>query len=356
LASPQRLYKSDLPNLDLLRAFAVTFVFVCHVAAFLKRSGDWAHSLGHLGVVFFFVHTCLVLLMSLERMDLDEPGVAAAQFYVRRFFRIYPLYALCIIAVIAFRVPESPLTVYSPPRLADTVLNFALLQNMFGKGSVLSPLWSLPYEMQMYVVLPPIFFMLRRASWRWPMALSLYVGALGTGYLLSGRLLWAWYYVPCFLCGTIAFCLIRRYRAWLPAWLWPVMVTAMAVAYCLLRSPGFHNEALRADALAALGIGLGIPLFRQIENRPVIRISHAVAKYSYGIYLGHLIALWLAFVVLPLPAWPLLKILAGILITAALSVICYHAVEDPLIRIGKRASGKIGAAARGEAVQAATAV
>jgi peptidoglycan/LPS O-acetylase OafA/YrhL len=355
LVSRPRPYHSDLPNLDLLRAFAVAFVFICHLDAFLESSGPWAHALGHLGVVFFFVHTCLVLLMSLERLERNGPGVAAGRFYVRRIFRIYPLYALCIIAVLAFHVPERPLVAYAPPRTIDTVLNLVLLQNLFGKGSVLSPLWSLPYEMQMYLVLPPLYYALRRVSWRWPVALGLFAGSVCIGHVLSERPLWAWYYVPSFLCGAIAYCLIQKRRSLLPAWLWPVLLAAIAAAYCLLRIPGFHNEALRADALAALAVGLAIPFYRQIANQAVIRVAHLIAKYSYGIYLSHLIALWLAFVVIPLPAWPLLRTTLAILITAALSVASYHAIEEPLIQAGKRVAERIGATARSEAVQAAAA-
>jgi peptidoglycan/LPS O-acetylase OafA/YrhL len=345
-----------LPNLDLLRAFAVVCVLVCHLAAFLGNTGEWAHSLGHLGVVFFFVHTCLVLLLSLDRLESDEPGIAAVRFYVRRVFRIYPLYALCIVAVIAFHVPESPLATYSAPRMPETLLNLALLQNVFGRGSVLSPLWSLPYEMQMYVVLPPIYLALRYAGRRWTMALILYVGALCTGYLLSGRLLWVWYYVPCFLCGAIAYCLAGKYRRSLPSWIWPPLLVSIAAAYCLLRRPGFHNEALRADAIAALAVGLAIPAFRQVGNRAAIRVCHAVAKYSFGIYLSHMIAMWLAFVEIPLPASPLLRSAISLLITAVVSVALYHAVEEPLIRIGKRVSAGIRAARPVETVETAALV
>ena len=319
-------------------------------------SGRWAHALGHLGVVFFFVHTCLVLLLSLDREHGDEPFVTTKRFYIRRVFRIYPLYALCILAVVTFQIPESPLSTYQSHRITDVLLNFGLVQNLFGRGSVLSPLWSLPYEMQMYLALPALYFGLRRSSWRWTSAMALFGGALFAGYLLTGRTLWAWYYVPCFLCGAVAFCLKKRFQPLLPAWIWPVILTAIAIVYCVARRPGFHNEALRADAIAALLVGLAIPACREVKARRVTSVTHCIAQYSYGIYLSHLIAFWLAFLVLPLPARPLLQVSTGLAITVLVSVVCYHVIESPLIRTGKRISALTGLASERETAQAAAAV
>src|SRR5690348_12512925 len=83
-------------NLDLLRAVAVLFVLISHclrVAGLFDRPAlrIWGISnLGHFGVLMFFIHTSLVLMMSLERLS-KSGGSTAARFYIRRAFRIYPL-------------------------------------------------------------------------------------------------------------------------------------------------------------------------------------------------------------------------------------------------------------------------
>src|SRR5262249_13521735 len=71
----------DSPNLDLVLANAVLMVVVFHVLGFfgIKHACPFnLEAMGHLGVLVFFVHTCLVLMFSLERQ--------LERFGRRRFF------------------------------------------------------------------------------------------------------------------------------------------------------------------------------------------------------------------------------------------------------------------------------
>src|SRR4051794_40660052 len=82
-------------NLDILRVVAILLVLAYHM--------DYAPAeLGRLGVLLFFVHTCVVLMMSLERHGAD-----AVKFYVRRAFRIYPLSVVLIAVVVIFHLPPT---------------------------------------------------------------------------------------------------------------------------------------------------------------------------------------------------------------------------------------------------------
>ena len=94
----------DMPNLDLVRSIAVLLVVVEHLLLYagIFRLGYWQVAwMGFLGVYIFFVHTCLVLMWSLERNS-DVLG-----FYVRRFFRIYPLAVFTVLITVLFRIPIS---------------------------------------------------------------------------------------------------------------------------------------------------------------------------------------------------------------------------------------------------------
>jgi peptidoglycan/LPS O-acetylase OafA/YrhL len=62
--------------------------------------------------------------------------------------------------------------------------------------------------------------------------------------------------------------------------------------------------------------------------------SAAIAKYSYGIYLFHLIAIYYCFDWMTGPTW--LRVAASIALTAVASVVSYHALEEPLIEYGRR--------------------
>lgn len=67
-----------------MRSVAVLCVVIAHGLTYLglPAIAGWS---GITGVCFFFVHTSLVLMFSLER----DPEVGS--FYLRRMFRIYPL-------------------------------------------------------------------------------------------------------------------------------------------------------------------------------------------------------------------------------------------------------------------------
>jgi len=86
---------TDLPNLDFLRAVAVLLVLFGHLTYFLGLT-DWGPLriifAGTMGVMIFFVHTCYVLMLSLERQWKDQTAAQLfGSFMVRRVFRIYPL-------------------------------------------------------------------------------------------------------------------------------------------------------------------------------------------------------------------------------------------------------------------------
>src|SRR4051794_20807694 len=100
-------------NLDILRAMAVLFVVADHSTKFFGRDrvlGLDINYLGYMGVLWFFVHTSLVLMKSLDRewSGLGErPSLWSwmLSFYLRRAWRIYPLSVLVIVLVLIFGIP-----------------------------------------------------------------------------------------------------------------------------------------------------------------------------------------------------------------------------------------------------------
>jgi peptidoglycan/LPS O-acetylase OafA/YrhL len=64
-------------------------------------------------------------------------------------------------------------------------------------------------------------------------------------------------------------------------------------------------------------------------------VCHQVSRYSYGIYLTHFVAIWLAFVALrSLPlAFRWIAFLAALVV---FPVLLYHTVEAPMIAFGRQ--------------------
>ncbi|MGI4827105.1 MAG: acyltransferase family protein [Janthinobacterium lividum] len=320
----------DLPNLDLLRAIAVLSVVAEHLllAFGVQTIGYWQiRWMGVVGVFLFFVHTSLVLMWSLER----KPHTL--DFYIRRVFRIYPLAMVTVLVTVGLHAPVSGSAMSyfhyaAPPSLANLLASLLLIPNLVGNYQPVSVLWSLPYEVDMYVCLPLLFFFLQRnlslppllVFWGLEIAVCrpLFPGATHN-FLLA---------VPYFLPGVMAYVLFSRHRARLPAWLFlPGLLLLWAV---FMVHPGWRE----GDVLC-LAAGLGLPLFRQIRTGWLKRVSHEIAKYSYGMYLAHPFAIVLGVYLLPHRSL-VLQLLVTLGSVAVLSVSSYYLLERPLMRVGSR--------------------
>jgi len=185
-------------NLDILRAFAVTSVLVQHlVSTVIAHAGlhnlaviEFSSNIGRAGVVAFFVHTSLVLMYSLERMARSADNVTR-RFYLRRFFRIYPLSIFCITLALVLHIPNNTWENADiiTPRIV--LSNLLLVQNLITKISVIGPLWSLPYEVQMYLVLPALYYLaLKRRCVLYLCGLLAFFCGLGSRGNLEATLTW----------------------------------------------------------------------------------------------------------------------------------------------------------------------
>jgi peptidoglycan/LPS O-acetylase OafA/YrhL len=268
--------------------------------------------LGRTGVLFFFVHTCCVLMMSLER---HKGNGLISTFYIRRAFRIYPL---SIISVLVAMI--------SPHEQAlsriEWLSNLALIQNLTFSRNAFGSLWSLPFEVQMYVFLPFIFLFVGRSKTLWPL-IMLFMASLPIALWVPLHISRASVltYVPAFVPGAIAYWLFRKNLQRLPAWGVPIAIGCITAG--MLAHPGWTVPAWTA----CLALGVSLPLFREISSHAVNKVTFYVAKYSYGIYLSHgLLLTWMK------PTWSSLPIF--LLAVAAASVASYHAIEYPMIRLG----------------------
>ncbi len=319
--------KESLTNLDFLRALAVTFVLVDHTFNEVLTLSPAHHTqlswLGRLGVLFFFVHTCCVLMMSLER---HKGTRLFSKFYARRIFRIYPLSIVAVLIVAA---------VHRNPAIHGPVLvsNLALIQNLTFSPVAFGSMWSLPLEVQMYLFLPFIFLLVVRFPKLWiPLslfAISVPVALWQPAHVARANVL---AYAPDFLPGVIAYVLFRGRHALIPAWVFPVGLLLCTVAF--LSSPGWQTPAW----IVCFCVGVALPFFRQIASTSVNSVTFLLAKYSYGIYVSHsLLLLYMR------PSWRTLPVYLGLVLVC--SVAAYHLLEHPMIKLGYRMTQQKNASA-----------
>ncbi|MGV3708200.1 MAG: acyltransferase family protein [Gemmatimonas sp.] len=337
----QKVVSREDRNLDLFRAIAVLAVLADHVGIATGLTVNGLAWLGRAGVLAFFVHTSLVLMGTMESLVGMPHWVRT--FYVRRAFRIYPLAIVAILLTLAVRMhPMIPVIgaprAYEPHSSATVGSNLLLVQNLTGHENVLAVLWSLPLELQMYVVLPFCFILARRSVW-WVVLIAA-AAMIVSPFQETQAFRSAWRltvipFVPCFLSGVLVYALwksrpdLRR----APSWLMPVGVgLAFVVLYVAARNSRVSSGMAWAFCLI---LGMVITCARELPGSLWTRIAHQIAKYSYGIYLLHAFALWVAFVPFartPMYVqWAVFAVLLGVLPWVA-----YHAIEAPLIRVGKR--------------------
>jgi peptidoglycan/LPS O-acetylase OafA/YrhL len=321
-------------NLDLLRALAVMAVFYAHLCAVLHNH-NWG-SLGRFGVILFFVHTSLVLMASLERLDRPEEsaGSLAYAFWIRRFFRIYPLAILFVVLVPIFHIPSDPGLTYAWIGIKGFFSNLTLTQNLTYSSDILSPLWSLPLEVQMYLLLPFAYFAIRGdrryrslALWGLSVLLALILPRI------SERLD-VFRYAPCFASGIVAYDLLRSQRwAWkLPAWVWPIGVFTVIAIFGPHDNLSLSNKMVRAWVLS-LSLAVLYANVSEGQSNWIHRVFHWIAEHSYGIYLSHIVVLWIVFNRMAEDArWEQMAVLiAGSL---GIPALLYVTIEKPLILAG----------------------
>jgi peptidoglycan/LPS O-acetylase OafA/YrhL len=362
--TPMEKVTANSRNLDLLRSFAVLLVVGFHLAKFFNWHFETLRvtDFGMLGVMLFFVHTTLVLMFSLERQSAGSNASLFVPFNVRRCFRIYPLAILLVTFTFLFHIP-SDLQFGGFNLLHQTATNFfanlLLIQNVTRQKANPGILWSLPLELQMYLVLPALFLFASRVKSSWAMiafwwssvALWFAVG-LATGMLPLSEggirspaeaLLKFTRFAPCFLPGVVAFKLWRRPR-FLPAPSWPVFLALCCVAFLWLSG----SQPIETGWFICFAIGLGVCFFQEMRENPLTRLTKRIARYSYGIYLFHYFAIWIGFAVCQSLNVGLQIVIFGAVLVS-LSVLLYHTVEAPLIAAGVKVSQKLmhGSFARG---------
>jgi peptidoglycan/LPS O-acetylase OafA/YrhL len=150
-------------------------------------------------------------------------------------------------------------------------------------------------------------------------------------------------FFPAFMGGIVAYKLTKGQvvNRW-PAWSWPLFIVVMIMLYgtsvtlAHVSIWSYSRRGYLAVGVISLGLGSMLPRFQHATNRVGMAIAKALAKYSYGIYLTHLSAMWFTMIFLrgkvhPVIQWSILAILA-----VTLPVACFHFVERPMMKLGRK--------------------
>ena len=268
------------------------------------------------GIAIFFVISGFVMVASTKERTVGPVG-----FMRRRIVRIVPLYWLMTLGLFAGLADRdfahllgSLAFLPSPDPVSGTM-----------RSPVLSPGWTLNFEMLFYCVFALALLVPERARF-WTMAVSIGVFSQAGAWIELPAYL-DWFSRPLLLL-FVAGMAIARWDMRLPAWFVPAGFCALALL------PNWSSDPYLSIQLPAVAIVLGgRSLDRTLREW---RLPSALADASYAIYLSHLFVLQQCAKLLP----PMLPgpatLIAAIVLSALYGIVIHRLIEVPVTGMCKR--------------------
>ena len=360
-------------GLDNLRAIAIIFVLLFHYNRWVEHPAWFpkAFQFGWTGVDLFFVLSGFLISSQLFAQIKKEGTFSMKEFYIKRFFRILPIYFFVL--TFYFLVP--------------------FFSNDFGKGQVLAPLWkfltftlnlgtdyaharsfgmvwSLCVEEHFYLLLPVTLLLLLKTGWFRRASLLMLI-LFAAGFLI--RLL-LWYKVAPFQNTGVAFKYLWVETIYLPTYCrLDGLLVGVAIAALYNYLPAlFSSFSKFANGMIVSGIVIMISAYflfgnnynfsRTLFGFPVVSIGFGcmvlgaimpqsflyhwksavmtkMAELSYALYLIHMIVILCTqtyFAKLGLPKDSSLVFVLSMIFCIALALLLHYSIEKPFMKMRKR--------------------
>lgn len=328
------------PVLDGVRALSIFGVVSFHASERLH----WLN--GHQGVTFFFVLSGYLITTLLLREEQARGQVSVSGFYIRRTFRILPLYylTLAIYCVLLLGLKIQPDRVeFFRRALPYYAFYFPEYIHLNG-GGPFSHSWSLGIEEKFYAVWPLLGFILFRGRAGRPFLLLALIGVILS---LPHSLDWTKFvrpYIPILVGCLIALLLHRReiFDKLRILGSWPGLCLALAGGLILL-------DENQSSVLVAVGCALSLtslvlaPAHRAVTTRfmehPAVVF---VGQRAYEMYLFHQAVLNVVRpkITVADPTKPIVVCALGFAATVLVGSIAHAMVGQPLTQLGRRIASR----------------
>ncbi|HEY5410635.1 MAG TPA: acyltransferase, partial [Caulobacteraceae bacterium] len=365
---PTRTQAARLPGLDLLRAAAIGWVMLYHLAVVGLISRElWLVRFGWMGVDLFFVLSGFLIAGQLLRPWARGQRPSLRRFFSRRLLRTIPAY-WAVLAVYAL----FPM-VREAPHLQPLWVFLSFTQNLFlgDRPNAFSHAWSLSVEEQFYLMLPLILLLLAiRPNAKVAIGLMAAILVLGIGLRA-----WFWLhevapsgqpdgmpymrliYYPTYsrldgLLAGVAAAAVKVFRpqTWRRLAARPNLLLVLGAAGVVGSSFVFGGQIA-----GLLGASLGYPMLAlslvlmvvaggeagSVIGRRALPGAAAVATVSYSLYLSHKMVFHAVAVgLIPIPAaWRGLEPLLALVLAAPVGAALYFTVERPFLKLRDRLEG-----------------
>ncbi|MBF7956254.1 acyltransferase family protein [Rahnella victoriana] len=144
--------ESEILSLTYMRGFAALSIVIFHMRGYLNNIylktdlGDFLFDKLNFGVDLFFIISGFIIVYATRKIEHSN----TLSFLIRRFFRVYPLFLVCITVGI--------LSIYSDSSTEQIVRalflihqNYSLPSPTFG-FNLMGPAWTLTYELYFYFI------------------------------------------------------------------------------------------------------------------------------------------------------------------------------------------------------------
>jgi peptidoglycan/LPS O-acetylase OafA/YrhL len=301
---------AHIPALDGLRGLAIILVLLNHtfgqgLVHFEGKASLFDNVLASTGygVQLFFALSGFLITGIL--LDSKTSANYFRNFYIRRILRIFPLYYGILFAFVAVALvhgfQDDALFFHRLPWLVTYTSNVLItLRNdwsfIFGSHS-LSHFWSLAVEEQFYFIWPAVVFFASARLLKQVALAAIALGFAARTYLLyvKANLLGALVFLPCqvdaLAMGAFVALLVREDEALASRLGWPLAALAGALwlASCLEM-----NQLITVGMTAFSLMSAGLLLFCLYNPWGSVfsnRMLRSFGKYSYAIYVLHVIIL-----------------------------------------------------------------
>lgn len=336
--------------LDGLRGLAICFVLLSHIH--YTGFEIWPFfNIWLIGVPLFFMISAYTLALSQDKKWIDKGWLQ--QFFIRRFFRIYPLYFFMMIIVfilwysnVITNRSNFTIWVFSflnlLSHLSFTNGFFQTFMNSFRLGE-----WSLFNEIFFYILFPLLFPIIRNSLKNTSILLIIAIWIYGMRNIVAWNM---WldssyiyhfplYHLIDFFLGFLLFHLHKKYfgnivsiKRWYIASISIFLLFAwLLIAYSKWL---YINHLLRLIILCGMSIWsmLALPWFQRIKSSVLCYLG----KISYSLYLWNLLILCAIWHYNPL--WdPIYNLILALVLLISVSSISYT-YEEYGIALGRKFS------------------
>lgn len=348
---------NKLLSIDLLRAFAAFAVFYYHqhLGVFLAKYThlDFLTHSDKIGATYavplFFLLSGFCIHLSCLKQLIDKKPLSLKDYYLNRFFRIYPAYIFTLLfSIIVIAITTTNLKISTSDFLVHLFIAQGFFESYFNTINLV--LWTITVEVMFYLIYPLYYYLNKRLNSHQTLLISLLITSISILWFSTSEYeltlpqqfsftnLWFGWCFGAWLCDQYF-----REPKFFKSIYWTLTVGIIISLFFSLQFISFKNDILLKNIVYILVWGPFLILFIQQEKylakvKRWLTIPVAIGLSSYSLYLLHvpLISIKNFLINNFIPQnYQSLTMIIGTLLIPIICFLNYKLVEIPFIKMKK---------------------